>query len=93
MALKKITKIISIILDTDAGEIPQADFALVELDQLQLARLVIECEKAFHVTIFDEDVHTFRTAGDIAAYIEERLDDVGLDPERALREKDGWYYR
>ncbi len=92
MQFKKLANILSEPLETDADDITP-ETALTALDSLAMARAVIECEKKFRVTIFDEDVSGFKTAGDLAAYIGALLDDAGLSAERAEREKDAWYYR
>jgi acyl carrier protein len=36
---------------------------------IDVAKLVIECEKKFKIIIHDEDVHTFRSVNDIVEYI------------------------
>ena len=37
---------------------------------IEIAKLVIECEKQFNITIHDEDVHTFHCTDDVVLYIE-----------------------
>ncbi len=92
MVFEKLAAILADPLETDENDItPETELAT--LDSLQMARVVIECEKKFRVTIFDEDVHGFSLAGDIARYIEAKLEEAGLDAERAERERDAWYYR
>ena len=93
MTFEKIAEILSEMLEMDASDITPETELLGVLDSLQMARTVIECEKKFRVAIFDEDVRAFHKAGDLAAYIEARLDDAGIGEESAEREKAGWYYR
>jgi acyl carrier protein len=42
---------------------------------VDLAKLVIECEQNFRITIHDEDVHTFKTVSDLVDYIEKAKTD------------------
>ncbi len=93
MPFTKLSGILAELLETDEDEITPKTALSDALDSLQTARLVIACEKKFRVTIFDEDVHGFKTAGDLAAYIEARRDEAGIDGDRAEREKSSWYYR
>ena len=41
------------------------------INSLELADLVYSCEEKFDITIDDEDLHTFRTVGDVVKYLEE----------------------
>ncbi len=62
-------------------------------DMTSIARLVIQCEQAFRITIQDEDVLDFKTVSELAAYIDERLadgqDDYALPTDQA---RTAWYY-
>ena len=40
------------------------------IEPIDLAKLMIEIEKRFEVTIHDEEVHTFRTVNDVANYVD-----------------------
>ncbi len=91
MIQTKLAEILAEPLETDAIDItPETELAA--LDSLQMARAVIECEKKFRITVFDEDVHAFKTANDVAKYIEAKQDEAGMSAERAESERDGWYY-
>ncbi|MDR0469814.1 MAG: phosphopantetheine-binding protein [Peptococcaceae bacterium] len=64
-----------------------------DIGVLDVAKLVIACERRFRITIHDEDVHTFRCANDVAAYVDALLED-GSD-DLALHDDDertSWYY-
>ena len=41
------------------------------INSLELADLVYSCEEKFDITIDDEDLHKFRTVGDVVKYLEE----------------------
>ncbi|WP_312071623.1 acyl carrier protein [Anaerotignum propionicum] len=43
------------------------------IESIDIAKLMIEIEKRFEVTIHDEDVHTFQTLDDVAEYVDELL--------------------
>ncbi len=40
------------------------------INSLELADLVYSCEEKFGVTIDDDDLHKFRTVGDVVKYLE-----------------------
>jgi len=42
---------------------------------LDVAKLMIEIEKRFEVTIYDEDVHKFRTLKDVAEYVDALIEE------------------
>ena len=42
------------------------------INSLELADLVYSCEEKFDITIDDEDLHKFRTVGDVVKYLEEK---------------------
>lgn len=41
-----------------------------EIEQIDIAKLMIEIEKRFEITIHDEIVHTFGTLNDVAGYVD-----------------------
>ncbi len=69
--LEKITAIIASRLDCVADTI-SADTRIEELgaDSLDLVEILISVEEAFCVSIPDEEMPNFKTAGDILAYVE-----------------------
>jgi acyl carrier protein len=60
---------------------------------LDIAKLVIACEREYKVTIHDEYVLTFRSASDMADYIDNLLS-LGLNeiPERTEEDRVAWFY-
>lgn len=40
------------------------------INSLELADLVYSCEEKFDITIDDEELHNFRTVGDVVKYLE-----------------------
>lgn len=95
MTLKKATEILADILGLDEDEIT-SDMGLTsefEIERLHIAKFIIECEKKFKITIHDENVHTFRTVGDVVNYIESRLsEEEGNHSESSEDERMWWYY-
>ena len=41
------------------------------INSLELADLVYSCEEKFDITIDDEELHNFRTVGDVVKYLED----------------------
>lgn len=60
---------------------------------IDLARLVIACEKRWRVTLHDDEVIGFRCLGDLAAHIERMLADA-LDERSEVTDEDrtAWFY-
>lgn len=77
MVYKKIAKILAEIMDVDYEDITQETELTTEygIEAVNIARLVIQCEKQFKITIHDEDVYTFKYVRDIVEYIETMLSD------------------
>jgi acyl carrier protein len=42
------------------------------INSLELADLVYTCEEKFNVEISDDDLHTFKTVGDVVRYLESK---------------------
>ncbi len=42
------------------------------VNSLELADLVYLCEEKFNIVIEDEDLHNFKTVGDIVSYLESK---------------------
>lgn len=72
MLFAQVAKILAEIIDIEDEEItPEMGLTNEHgIKAIDLARLVIECEKKFKITIYDEDVHAFKCVNDIAEYIE-----------------------
>lgn len=45
-----------------------------DIEPIDIAKLMIEIEKRFEVTIHDEDVHTFQTVNDVVKYVDALID-------------------
>lgn len=75
MVFQKTAKILAEILDIEDEEIkPETQLTNENgITALNIAKLVIGCEKKFKITIYDEDVHAFRCVNDIVKYIEKIL--------------------
>ncbi|MDR0819822.1 MAG: acyl carrier protein, partial [Oscillospiraceae bacterium] len=72
--IEKIINELSEIISVDPDELNfhtplTAEYGVEPID---LAKLVIECERKFRVKIFDEDVHELLNVEDLALYIERR---------------------
>lgn len=77
MIFEKISKIIGEVINVDYEDIT-ADTQLIAypgIEPIGIAKIVIECEKKFKITIYDEDVHKFKSISDIVKYIEDILDE------------------
>lgn len=73
MVFQKLSKILEEFIDIDSEDITLETELTVEsgIKAVDIARLVIECEKQFKLTINDEDVHAFRCVNDLVEYINE----------------------
>jgi acyl carrier protein len=92
MVFQKVAKILADILEADLDDImPETDFAAeYGMKTIDIAKLVMKCEKKFKITIHDEDVYSFRRLKDVAEYIEKILSERGADLSKERRES--WYY-
>ena len=99
MVFRKVAKILADILDLDF-ELEEdqltAEMQLTpefEIEKIHIAKLVIECEKKFNISIYDEKVHTFHTVGDVVKYIENTIsENEGNVSESSEEERMWWYY-
>lgn len=68
----KVANILAEIIDVDYDDITPETELTVEngIVPINVARLVMECEKKFKITIQDEDVHSFKYVNDILEYID-----------------------
>lgn len=71
MVFPKVAKILAEIIEVDQEDItPETELTHeYGIKAIDVARLVIECEKKFKIIIHDEDVHNFRYVNDIVEYI------------------------
>lgn len=71
MVFQKVAEILAEIIGIDEKNITLETELTSEygIKAVDVAKLVIECEKKFNITIHDEDVHNFRCVSDIVEYI------------------------
>ncbi len=95
MTFRKVAGILADILYLDEAEIT-SDMELTpefEIEKIHIAKLVIECEKKFKISIHDEKVHTLHRVGDVVKYIENTLsEEEGNISESSEEERMWWYY-
>ncbi len=73
--MEKIRAILAAQLDIDEDKIDVGTSIADDLgaDSLDVVELMMSIEEEFGVTIDEEDVRNFKTVGDVAAYIDEKL--------------------
>ena len=78
MVFQKVAKILTEIIGIDDEDITNETELTSEygIKPIDVAKLVIECEKKFNITIHDEDVHNFRCVNDIVEYIKRIQSDL-----------------
>jgi acyl carrier protein len=71
LVFQKVANILAEIIDIDYEDITPETELISEngIKAVDVAKLVIECEKKFKITIHDEDVHNFRRVNDVVEYI------------------------
>lgn len=71
MVFQKVAEILAEIIGIDDENITLETELTSEykIKAVDVAKLVIECEKKFNITIHDEDVYNFRCVTDIVEYI------------------------
>ena len=71
MVFPKVAKILADIIEIDSEDItPETELTNeYGIKAVDVAKLVIECEKKFKIFIHDEDVHSFKCVNDVAEYI------------------------
>lgn len=71
MVFQKVAKILADIIGVDTEDITsETELTKVNgIKAVDVAKLVIECEKKFDITIHDEEVHNFKRVKDIVEYI------------------------
>lgn len=95
MVVHEVEKLLSDIIGVEADEIVATTTLSKRngVEPLDVAKLIIACEKKFKLTIHDEDVHTFLCIGDLAAYIDQKLSEGYADtPEITDEDRVAWYY-
>jgi acyl carrier protein len=71
LVFAKVAKILAEIIGIDYEDItPQTELTReYGIKAVDVAKLVIECEKRFGIIIHDEDVHTLNCVNDMTEYI------------------------
>ena len=71
MVFRKVAEILAEILEVDCEMITKETALTAEygIKAIDVAKLVIECEKKFKITILDEEVHRLRNVDDLVEYI------------------------
>ena len=95
MVIFKVNKLLADIISVDPEDI-SAKMPLTRdngVEPIDIAALVIACEKEFRITIHDEDVSTFACTADLAEHIDQMLE-AGLNeiPERTEEDRTAWFY-
>ncbi len=78
MVFEKLARILSESVGVDEEDITletelTSDYGIEPID---IAKIIIECEKEFHITIHDEDVHTFKKLKDVVAYVDKIISEI-----------------
>ena len=76
MVLEKLIALLAEQLDAEAGEITEETDIIDDLgaDSLDVVDLVMSMEDEFDLEIPDEDIENIRTVGDLAKYLEGRVE-------------------
>lgn len=71
MVFQKVARILAEIIEVDSEDItPETELTKeYGIKAVDVAKLVIECEKKFKITIHDEDVLRFQFVNDLVEYI------------------------
>ena len=95
MVIHKVKKMLADIISIDPEDI-SSRMALTKangVDPIDVACLVIACEKEFGITIHDEDVLAIRSVAGLAAHIDQMLNDGINEPaERTEEDRTAWFY-
>lgn len=78
MVLQKVVAILAEIMGIDNEDISLKTELTGSngIKPVDVAKLVIECEKKLHISIHDEDVHQFQTVHDLVKYIKNNQSDL-----------------
>lgn len=95
MVIHKVRRLLAEIISVDAEDI-MPRMALTSgrgVTPIDVASLIIACEKEFKITIHDEDVLTFGCVADLAAHIDQMLEEGQAEPtERTQEDRTAWFY-
>jgi acyl carrier protein len=73
LVFQEVAGILAEIIDVDAEDItPETELTNeYGIKAIDVAKLVIACEKKFKIKIYDEDVHTLKCVNDVVEYIKQ----------------------
>lgn len=76
MVLEKLIEMLAEQLDIEAADITEKTDIIDDLgaDSLDVVDLVMSLEDEFDVEIPDEDIENIRTVGELAKYLEDRIE-------------------
>lgn len=95
MVYEKIRNLLATILGVDEDQItPNTTlYGHGGVPSIELAKLMINCEKSFHITIEDEDVCDFVYLTDLVQYVRDKLADGRDDySEHSEERRQAWFY-
>ena len=98
MVFTKMANLLAEIIGADPDDIsPETSLCPTSgIEPIDLAKLIIACEKKFKITIYDEHVHHFQTVGNVVTYIENILAE-GIEnfssQDDADKQREAWYYQ
>ena len=95
MVLSKVRKLLANILSLDTEDVPSRLPFTKEngITPMDVAALVIACEKHFRIVIHDEEVSAFTCAADLAAHIRHMLEEGSNLPQNFSEEdRTAWFY-
>lgn len=96
MVFETVVGILARLLEIDEDYItPEMKLAKEEgMEPINLAKLIIRCEKRFEIVIQDEDVYKFICVNDLVDYISNLLNEnEEVTPVNSDEEREAWYYR
>lgn len=78
MVFEKLTRILAENIGADEEDITLETELKPEcgIEPVDIARMIIECEKEFNITIHDEDVHTFEKLEDVVVYVNKIISEI-----------------
>ncbi len=95
MARITVSELLAEVLKNDAHGFGK-DHALSPangITPLDIAKLAILCEHAYHVVLHDEIIAEWRTLGDVEAHVERLLEAGEAEPlEREQEDRTAWFY-
>lgn len=78
MVFEKLARILAENIGADEEDITLETELKPEygIEPVDIAKMIIECEKEFNITIHDEDVHTFKKLEDVVVYVNKIISEI-----------------